>query len=170
MQARPVAASPAMKTAKEVVQSCLLIGTHVESNSPAAIRTIPPPRSRRSRCRGRRSLWQELSRQHAEQDRGDGGEDGSHPVGVEGRAVPPEAVEHDLVEVAGEVAAHGQGAGAAPGHRVEVEEAEIKQIEADDPDDHATQPGPQIDEEGHEVADGDLLQDARELEMILEAQ
>src|SRR5712671_1024152 len=112
---------------------------------------------------------QELSRQDAEQYRGDGGQDGSHSVGVECRAVPSEAVDHDLIKVAGEVAAHGQGAGATPGHRVEVEEAEIQQIEADDPDDHTTQPSPQVDVEGHEVAYGDLLQGARELEMVLEA-
>src|SRR6185312_10896572 len=54
------------------------------------------------------ALHEELSRQHAEHDRGYRGQDGSHSIGIEGRAVPPEAAEHDLVEMTWEVAARGE--------------------------------------------------------------
>jgi hypothetical protein len=34
------------------------------------------------------------------------------------------------------------------GQRIEIEQDEVEHIQADDPDDHATQPGPQVDVEG----------------------
>lgn len=65
---------------------------------------------------------QEIPRQHAEQDRRDGREDGSHSIGIDGHIVRSEAIEHDLVEVVREVAADDERAGAAAGHGVEVED------------------------------------------------
>src|SRR5262249_41683135 len=82
--------------------------------------------------------------------------------------VPSERLEHHFIEVAGKVAAHGQGSGAAPGYWVEVEEAEIQQIEADDPRDHTPQATPQVDMEGDQVADRNFLDGARQLEVGLQ--